>query len=85
MLMLKLDDAVDVVEDGDEEFIRSELEQKCWIPPETDRAAKHLNDLIFDVNPEEIGAQIASDNLRKWCGIIQTEMQMAMVQLPCWA
>lgn len=91
MLMLELDDAVDVVMSlfgdavDDKEFIRSELEQKCWFSPKTDVAAKRLNDLIFDINPEEIGAQIASDNLRKWCGIIQTEMQMAMVQLPCWA
>lgn len=90
MLMLSLDDAVKVtqwlVEDGmnDEEIIRQELEQKCWIPDKTNEPAKHLNDLIFDINPVEICAQIEADNLKKWCKIIQAEMKMAMVQLPCW-
>ena len=41
------------------------------------------NDLIFDINPAEICAQIEADNLKKWCEIIQVEMKMAMVQLPC--
>lgn len=67
------------------EFIRGEFEQKCWIPPKNDEAAKRLNDLIFDINPAEICSQIESDNLKNWCNIIQTEMKMAMVQLPCWA
>ena len=87
MLMLSLDDAVKVakrlIEDGmdDDEIIRQELEQKCWLPPKTDEAAKRLNDLIFDVNPAEICSQIEADNLKNWCKIIQTEMKMAMVQL----
>lgn len=92
MLMLSLDDAVDVVlhlfndviNDDDEECIRSELEQKCWFPPKANEAAKHLNGLIFDINPAEICSQIESDNLREWCSIVQTEMKMAMMQLPCW-
>ena len=90
MLMLTLEDAVKVakrlVKDGmdDEEIIRQELEQKCWFPSETDEAAKRLNDLIFDINPAEICSQIESDNLKDWCKTIQTEMKMAMVQLPCW-
>ena len=90
MLMLTLDDAVKVtqwlVEDGmnDEEIIRQELEQKCWIVPKSNDAAKQLNNLIFDINPAEICAQIEADNLKKWCEIIQVEMKMAMVQLPCW-
>lgn len=90
MLMLELDDAVKVtkylVEDHmtDEDIIRQELEQKCWFPPNTDEAAKRLNDLIFDINPAEICSQIESDNLKHWCEIVQTEMKMAMVQLPCW-
>ena len=54
-------------------------------PPKTDKAAERLNDLIFDINPAEICSQIESDNLKNWCIIIQTEMKMAMVQLPCWA
>lgn len=90
MLMLELDDAVKVtkrlVEDQmtDEDIIRQELEQKCWFPPDTDEAAKRLNDLIFDINPAEICSQIESDNLKHWCEIVQTEMKMAMVQLSCW-
>ena len=91
MLMISLDDAVKVAKrlviDGmdDEEIIRQELEQKCWFPPKSDDAAEHLNDLIFDINPAEICSQIESDHLKQWCKIIQTEMRMAMVQLPCWA
>ena len=90
MLMLTLDDAVKVakrlIRDNmdDDEIIRQELEQKCWIPFEEDDPAKRLNDLIFDINPAEICSQIESDNLKNWCEIIQTEMKMAMVQLPCW-
>ena len=91
MLMLSLDDAVKVAKrlvidcvDNDE-IIRQELEQKCWFPPKTNDAAKRLNGLIFDINPAEICSQIESDNLKRWCEIIQREMKMAMVQLPCWA
>ena len=88
--MLTLDDAVKVArrlvvdEMDDEEIIRQELEQKCWFPPKADKSAKQLNDLIFDVNPAEICAQIEADNLRQWCETIQVNMKMAMVQLPCW-
>lgn len=91
MLMLTLDDAVKVtrslVVDGtdNEEIIRQELEQKCWLPPKTDEAAKYLNDLIFDINPAEICSQIESDNLKNWCETVQAAMKMAMVQLPCWS
>ena len=91
MLMLTLDDAVKVaqrlVRDGMdcEEIIRQEMEQKCWFPPKTDRAAKQLNDLIYDINPAEICSQIESENLKKWCEAVQAEMKMAMVQLPCWS
>jgi len=52
-------------------------------PCEND-AAKRLNDLIFDINPDEICEQIKSGNLKNWCFTIQTEMRMAMIQLPCW-
>lgn len=89
-MLLNLDDAVKVTKrlviDGmdDDEIIRLELEQKCWFPPKPDKAANHLNDLIFDINPAEICSQIESDNLKNWCKTIQTEMKMAMVQLPCW-
>lgn len=91
MLMLSLDDAVKVTQRlvidkmYDTEIIRQELEQKCWFPPKPDDAAKHLNDLIFDINPAEICSQIESGNLKNWCKTVQTEMKMAMVQLPCWS
>lgn len=91
MLMLTLDDAVKVtrslVVDGmdDEEIVRQELEQKCWFPPKTDKAAKQLNDLIFDINPAEICKQIELDNLKNWCETVQVAMKMAMIQLPCWS
>ena len=90
MLMLTLEDAVKVAkrlirnEMDDEEIIRQEMEQKCWIPPKSDEAAKRLSELIFDVSPAEICSQIETDNLRDWCETVQTEMKMAMVQLPCW-
>ena len=91
MLMLTLDDAVNVAKElildqvCDDELIRQELEQKCWIPPRSENAAKRLNDLIFNINPAEICRQIESDNLRMWCGTIRTSMTLAMVQLPCLA
>ena len=91
MLMISLDDAVKVAKRliadnmDDDEIIRQELEQKCWFPPRTDDAAKRLNNLICDITPAEICSQIESDNLRNWCEIVQTEMKMAMVQLPSWA
>jgi hypothetical protein len=69
---------------GMPEFVRGIFEQKCWLPPKSNEAAKRLNDLIFDINPAEICSQIESDNLRRWCESIQTEMKMAMIQLPCW-
>ena len=89
--MLSLDDAVKVAKqlviDGmdSDAIIRQELEQKCWFPPTENEAAERLNDLIFDITPAEICSQIESDNLRNWCEIVQTEMKMAMVQLPGWA
>lgn len=90
MLLLSLDNAVKVtkrlVRDGmdDDVVIRQELEQKCWFPPKTDEAAKHLNELIHDINPAEICSQISQDNLTDWCNAVQVMMRMSMVQLPCW-
>lgn len=90
-MLLNLDDAVKVTKQlviygvDDDQIIRDELEQKCWFPPKSNKAARRLNDLIFDINPAEVCSQIESDNLKNWCKTIQTEMKMAMVQLPCWA
>ena len=90
MLMLTLDDAVKVAQrliaDGvdDKAIIRQELEQKCWLPPARSLAAERLRNLIWDINPHEICAQIEDGNFQTWCGTIQSQMQMAVVQLPCW-
>ena len=87
MLMLMLEDAIKVtkhlVENGvdDEEIIKQELEQKCWFPPKTNKAAEQLSGLIFDINPAEICSQIESDNLKRWCETVQVAMKMAMIQL----
>lgn len=83
-LMLTLDDAVKVAKrysDMDEEILRDEFEQKCWITLTGSDPRKRLVDLIMDVNPAEIASHIESDNLRKWCEAIQVQMQMATMQL----
>lgn len=36
---------------------------------------KKLFDLVCDVNPEEIAAQIASGNLHNWCIILKREFE----------
>lgn len=88
MLMLSIEDAVKVAKQliteqmDDDEIIYREFEQKCWLPPKTHAAAKHLYDLVCDLNPAEICAQIESDNLKRWCRIVQTQMIMAMAHLP---
>lgn len=46
--------------------------------------AKRLSDLIFDINPDEICEQIKSGNLKNWCMTMQTEMGVALIQLPFW-
>lgn len=69
-MLLNLDDAVKVIKRlvidrmDDDQIIMQELEQKCWFPPKSNKVAKHLNDLIFDINPAEICSQIESDNLK---------------------
>ena len=88
---------IDLIEASDLDLAdRTDNQAVCsfvkMIPPvtpkqellESDEAVKRLNDLIFDINPCEICSQIESGNLSDWCKTIQTEMKMAMVQLPCW-
>lgn len=90
MLMLTLDDAAKVARRlvdnrmDDDEIIRQELEQKCWIAPKADEAAKNLNDLIYDIYPAEICRQIEADNLREWCATIRINMLLAMARLRIW-
>ena len=67
------------------QWIEQEFGQKCWIPDKTDKPARQLNDLIFDINPAEICSQIENDNLKNWCYIIQVNMKMAMAQMKGWA
>ena len=88
MLMLSIEDAVKVAKrlitdqmDVDE-IVYQEFEQKCWILPKASNTAKCLKDLICDVNPAEICAQIESDNLKEWCRTVQSQMIMLMAQLP---
>ena len=91
--MIDLDDAAEVafkiirvytgatVEESDVEYVRSELEQKCYINHCGDEAFKRLDGLIRDINPAEIVSQIEADNLRHWCKTIQVEMDMALIKL----
>ena len=39
------------------------------------KAKQELLDLIQDINPEEIAAQIASGNLHNWCLILKREFK----------
>ena len=92
MLMLTLDDAVKVaekivevyidhsIEEGDTEYIKQELEQKCYIP-EKGSAAERLSGLIMDINPAEVASMIQDDKLREWCKTIQVEMNMSLIKM----
>ena len=93
MLMLTLEDAVKVATrlirgydaeflQEDEEFLRQEFEQKCWLPGGGDETpGVRLHGLIDDIRPVEICAQIESDNLGQWCEIIQANMITALAEL----
>ena len=86
-LMLTLDDAVKVAKrftDMDEKVLRSELEQKCWMSAFDDEPLKRLIDLIMDIHPAEIASHIEHDNLKEWCVIMQTEMQLALIRSGIW-
>lgn len=82
MLLLTLDDAVMVAKrfsDHDEELIRQEFEQKCWLPASV--SSKELNGLVEDINPAEICSQIQSDNLGSWCESMRVMMQTGLMEL----
>lgn len=64
----------------DRDVLFTELEQKSYLTG-CEEPARRLMDLIMDVNPTEICAQIQSDNLTEWCKSIQTEMQMALIRM----
>ncbi len=94
MLIIKHEDAVKVavwlirdycekdLDEDDIEFISTELEQKCYIVADCrdPMSIQDLCGLIEDVNPKEIAAQIEEDNLRQWCDILRTEMNLALVR-----
>lgn len=86
-LVLTLDKAVAVVmenfdtDETDEKWIRSELEQKCYINSGVENPRKELIELIMDVNPAEIASQIEADNLRDWCKTMQVGLQMLLMQI----
>lgn len=94
MLIIKHEDAVKVVvslirdycendfDEDDIEFISTELEQKCYIVADCrdPLSIQDLCGLIEDVNPNEIASQIEEDNLRQWCDILRTEMNLALVR-----
>lgn len=94
MLIIKHEDAVKVaarlirdyfendLDEDDIEYISNELEQKCYIIADSrdPMSIQDLCGLIEDVNPKEIAAQIEEDNLRQWCDILRTEMNLALVR-----
>lgn len=81
MLLLNLDDAIKVtrqymIDSGyhffDEEdwiILWQEMEQKCYPMSRI----MQLHDLVVDINPKEIAAQIENDNLANWCKTMQRE------------
>lgn len=84
MLMLTLDDAVKVAmrySDMDEEILRSEFEQKCWISSDKTNPKQELSEAICDINPKEIASHIENDSLGEWCEGLQAFMTMRLYRL----
>lgn len=92
-MMLTIDDAVKVakrliqdwgeveVDECDEDYIRQEMEQKCWLVEFDETPLKDLVNLIMEINPEVIATRIANDNLRTWCESIQIDMQLCLIKI----
>jgi len=84
MAMLTLDDAVKVAKqfcDEDEETLRIEFEQKCWLISKTDDPISRINSFLMDINPKEICAQIENDHLGQWCQLMQAGIRFDLVQV----
>ena len=87
MLMISLDDAVKVAkqlvinEMDDEEIIRTELEQKAWIPSKYDEPVRVLAGMIGAITPAEITEQILANKLGDWCEKVQAVMNIALMQI----
>ena len=58
------------------EWIEQEFEQKCWLTSLNDTPINELYNLLCDVNPAEICAQIENDNLTKWCATVHITAQL---------
>lgn len=93
-LLLTIDDAVNVainyihnhcddygIDEEDEESIRSEMEQKCWINRDCGEPKKNLVGFLMDVNPVEICSQIQNDTLSDWCESWRAAAQMALMKV----
>lgn len=93
-LLLNIDDATRVAmnflrryvdsfdPDELEDIVHSEMEQKSYIANMGQYdARKELIGLIMDINPREIGEQIAENNLKVWCDSIQTATQIALIRM----
>ena len=84
--MLELEDAVKVARQymidygyhfDDEEdgvILTQEMEQKCYL----DDGVGSVLDLVADINPTEICAQIESDNLSEWCRVVRNEFSLRL-------
>ena len=83
--MLTLDDAVKVtkrlVNDqmNDEEIIRQELEQKCYLPSYGPK--KVLYGLVDEITPETITEQIRNDNLKRWTDDMRISVTIALEEM----
>lgn len=84
MLFLDLDDAMKVLQwnecslsddmtNEDWEYIRNELEQKCFITSKDD-TLRNISQLACDINPKEIASHIEDDTLGQWCEVVQAEL-----------
>ena len=85
-MMLELKDAVKVARQymidrgyhfDDEEdgvILTQEMGKKCYIS----NGVGTLLDLVCDINPTEICAQIESDNLSEWCRVVRNEFSLRL-------
>lgn len=90
MLFLDLDEAIKVLkynvssfqgemDDDDWEYIRTELEQKCFFTSKED-TIQRITSLAMDINPKEIAAQIEDDKLGRWCENMQAEFTACVLK-----
>ena len=87
-MMLELEDAVKVArrymidrgyhfdDEEDGVILTQEMGKKCYIS----NGVGTMLDLVQDINPTEICAQIESDNLSQWCKIFQKEFMIRLIK-----